>query len=129
VRWKPGALALILVLTATACGGEEATSGTGPKDGETLFAQTTLGNRQGCPACHSLTERTIVIGPSLAGIGARAAERVPGLSATDYLRQSILDPSAHVVDGYQPGEMPGGWDEVLSDDQVDALVDYLAGLR
>lgn len=127
MRWIAGAMAM--ALAASACGGGEPSVATGPQDGEVLFAQITLGGRQGCPVCHSITERTIVIGPSLAQIGATAAERVPGLSAAEYIRQSILDPAAYVVAGYQPGEMPGGWDEVLSDDQVDALVEYLVGRR
>ncbi len=41
-----------------------------------------------------------LVGPGLLSIGERAVGRVPGLTAADYLRQSIIDPSAYVVEGY-----------------------------
>ena len=66
------------------------------------------------------------VGPSLAGIGTLAASRVAGTSAADYLRESITDPNSFVVDGYNSGVMPSGWD--LSDAQIDSLVEYLLDL-
>ena len=39
--------------------------------------------------------------PSLAGVGTRAADRVPGMTAEEYLRESILYPSAYVVEVYR----------------------------
>ena len=64
--------------------------------------------------------------PSLSGIGAAAGSRVAGESATDYLRKSIVDPEAYIVDGYNSGVMPSGWD--LSEAQIDSLVEYLLDL-
>src|SRR5687768_2029510 len=52
-----------------------------------------------CMSCHSL-DGTKIVGPSWQGLGDRAGSRVDGLSAVDYLRQSITDPSAYVVEGY-----------------------------
>lgn len=115
-----GVGALVAVLALSACGGVR---------GEDVFAQPTVGGRAGCVACHSVTSADVVIGPNLMGIGAVAGDRVPGLDAADYLRTAILDPDAHIAPGYQAGEMPGGWTEVLSDEEIDALVSYLAGLR
>lgn len=68
------------------------------------------------------------MGPSLAGIGARAGQVVEGLSAEEYIEQSIRDPDAYTVEGYDEGTMPS-WDEILSDAQVDALVAYLLTLN
>jgi len=42
----------------------------------------------------------IYSGPSFQGISKRAGDRVPGLSAVEYLRQSIVDPSAYMVEGF-----------------------------
>ena len=69
-----------------------------------------------------------VVGPSLAGIGERAATRVPGQSAREYLRTSIVMPDSHVVEGFDPGRMPSNWADVLTETEIDALVDYLEDL-
>jgi cytochrome c2 len=49
---------------------------------------------KGCTSCHSLAgvSTTGQIGPSLLGLSARAGDRVEGLEAEDYIRQSVLDP-------------------------------------
>ena len=45
---------------------------------------------------------TGVLGPSLDGIGSRASSRQQGLSAEDYIRESIESPAAFVVEGFDP---------------------------
>jgi len=87
-------------------------------DGAEIFATN-------CTSCHSTGEDTIV-GPGLAGIGERAALRVDGMSAEDYLEQSLIAPAAYVVDGF-PAVMPE-W-SYLGDKSIDALVDYLKTLN
>ena len=49
---------------------------------------------KGCTSCHSLTgvSTTGQIGPNLTGLADRAGDRVEGLEAEDYIRQSVLDP-------------------------------------
>jgi hypothetical protein len=64
------------------------------------------------------------VGPSLDGIGARAATTVPGQSAEEYIRVSIVKPAEHVVTGYQP-IMPGSYSATLSETDLNALVQYL----
>jgi cytochrome c2 len=91
---------------------------TGGADGADIFATN-------CTSCHSTGDDTIV-GPGLAGIGERAALRVAGMSAYDYLQQSLREPSAYVVDGF-PAVMPE-WSH-LGDDSVDALIEYLTTLN
>ena len=43
------------------------------------------------------------------------------------MRESIVDPNAYIAPGYQPGVMPGTFESTLSDEQLDALVQYLVG--
>ena len=91
-------------------------SASGSIEGETVFLT------KGCTGCHSragLSEG--FVGPDLTGLADRAGDRVEGLSAEEYVRQSILDPHAYIV--YDYGEqMP-----VLPIDaaELDALVDFL----
>jgi cytochrome c551/c552 len=121
-------LALGLVIGLAACGGSSATTDDGPPDGAELFSSKVLGGQAGCVTCHSLEPDRVLVGPSLAGLGQRAGETVPGQSGREYIRTSIVAPGAHVVAGFDDGRMPSNWGEVLTESQVDALVDYLGGL-
>lgn len=58
-------------------------------------------NYSRCNFCHSLDGSEFRGGPTLLGISERAGTRVAELSATEYLRQSILEPSAFIVEGYE----------------------------
>ncbi len=84
--------------------------------GEALFAAN------GCSGCHSLGEDTI-IGPGFKGVVSRAGTRVTGVSAEDYLSESIRSPSAFVVEGFSDGLMPIL--STLSDADVADLIEYL----
>ena len=82
----------------------------------------------GCQACHSLdgsekagTSRA----PTFQGISGLAGDRVPGLSAAEYLRESIVDPAAYTVDGYFADAMPKGYKILLSEEDIDDLVAFL----
>jgi mono/diheme cytochrome c family protein len=137
------ALALTLSLVA-ACGGagsSGSSQGTGSggatapapapagdaKAGEALFAQATIGSNPGCKTCHNISGAQLV-GPNMGGIGTRAATRVPGQSAEQYIRTSITDPNAHVVEGFAQGVMPS-FKGVLDDTQLNNLVAYLLSLK
>jgi hypothetical protein len=69
------------------------------------------------------------VGPSLAGVPERAATRVRGVSAEDYLRRSILEPDTYVVEGYRPGLMLSVYADELDEGQIEALVAYLLTLE
>ena len=88
-------------------------------DGQALFAAN------GCSGCHS-TGADRVVGPGLAGVGESAGNRVSGLSAEEYIAQSLRDPTAYVVDDFAP-VMPSF--ARLSDDEIEALVKYLRTLN
>ena len=117
---------LLLVLVVAACGGSDAADG--EFDGEELFSSSVLAGNAGCITCHSLQADRVLVGPSMAGIATRAGDREPGVSAADYIRKSILNPSAYVVEGFAEGQMLDVWADSLSTGEVDALVDYLLTL-
>jgi ferredoxin len=97
--------------------------------GRSLYFENTLGTNTGCRLCHSLDPGRVLVGPSFDGVATRAATRVPGLSAADYLRQSILDPEAYVVDGFPKGQMFSNYGEVLTPEDIDNLVAFLLTLQ
>lgn len=95
-----------------------------PGRGKVIF--TTTG---GCTACHDVTSGTTLVGPSLKGIASRAASRKPGMSADDYLHESILSPNAYVVPGFQPGIMLQNLGQVLTPQQISDVIAYLMTLK
>ena len=76
-----------------------------------------------CATCHTL-DGTELVGPSLQGIASRAGERVPGVSAEDYLEQSILYPSSYLVEGYADS-MLDMYSTTLTQSEIEAVVAYL----
>jgi cytochrome c oxidase subunit 2 len=97
-------------------GGDEGGGGGGETDGKTLF--TDAAQPQTCSSCHALADAgaTGTTGPNLDDV-------VPDLSEEE-LRQSIVDPDAEIAEGFSAGLMPR-YGDGLSDEQVDALVQYL----
>jgi cytochrome c2 len=88
-----------------------------------------------CQACHSVDSNAVrMIGPALWGIADRAGSRVEGEDAVTYLHQSILDPMAFIAPP-NPSEpawavnMPEGWDQVLSEEELEDIIAYLFTLR
>ena len=123
-------LMLICLLILTGCGGDSgADVPSTVRPGGDIFEQRILGPNPGCITCHSFDPDTTLVGPSIAGVGTRAATRVGAQSARDYLRASIITPSAFIVEGFDDGKMPADWAEILTEAEVEALVDYLLTLR
>lgn len=73
----------------------------------------------GCIACHT-TNGVDGTGPSWRGLSGRAD--------ADYVRQSIVDPNAVIVEGFSAGVMPQDYASSISADDLDALVAYLLSL-
>jgi cytochrome c2 len=69
------------------------------KAGEEIFK--TKGT---CEICHRIGQKG-TRAPDLAGVGGRAAKTKPGMSAKQYIIESLLQPGAHLVEGY-PNIMP-----------------------
>ncbi len=100
-----------------------------PKAGEKLYYDTSADTNAGCRVCHSLEKDERVVGPSFYGIATRAETRIPGMSAEEYLRQSILDPDAYVVEGYPAGQMLKTFGEILTEEQIQDLIAFLLTMK
>lgn len=93
---------------------------------------------QYCLTCHNPDEALPGAGPYLYGIASVAGERVEGMSAIDYLHESIIDPNLHIAppqtgpEGnsftWVEGVMPQNWGDVLDEQQIADLVAYLMSL-
>jgi cytochrome c oxidase subunit 2 len=87
-----------------------------------------IAEEQGCLGCHS-TDGSSMVGPSFKSIFGRETELEGDRKITvdtDYLRRSIKEPNADIVDDFPP-IMPA-YDQ-LSSAELQALVDYLKGLK
>jgi mono/diheme cytochrome c family protein len=130
-------LAIAFILCSAwlvACGGgESGDSGTSgdPGRGKALYNQTIIGPNAapGCVTCHSLEPGKTLVGPSHAGLATKAATAVEGVSAEDYLRESIVTPDAHVTEGFTPGVMYQNYGKDLTEQEIDDLVAYLMTLK
>jgi mono/diheme cytochrome c family protein len=89
------------------------------KTGEQIFTAA------GCAGCHTFAPAgsNATIGPNLDDLAAAAGEREPGKSAEEYLRESLTNPEAFLVDGF--GNAMPSYDGRLTDEQIQALIDYL----
>ena len=83
----------------------------------------------GCLVCHTIEGISAgLVGPDLTHIGTDAAERKPGVSAKDYLTESIREPETFVAEGVEraiPGIMTTAITASFIDDEVAALVEFL----
>lgn len=95
-----------------------------PRDPETLFTTMT------CVACHNLAEDQTQsnrgpVGPHFGNLAENAATRVAGLSAEEYIHQSIVEPGAHVVESYVNGIMPATFSQQMSEEEINLMVTWL----
>jgi cytochrome c oxidase subunit II len=84
----------------------------GSVQGKELFTQQ-------CGTCHTLAEAGTQgeVGPNL-------DDALQGQDA-DFIRESIVDPSAVIASGYEDGVMPTNFGELFTQPQLDGLVEYL----
>ena len=82
-----------------------------------------------CRTCHTIGQTGALRFPDLAGVAGRAGERVPGLSALDYFAQSLYEPDAFVVPGFNPGMPTINRPPVaLTDQEILCVIAYLESL-
>ncbi|HEX6288783.1 MAG TPA: cytochrome c oxidase subunit II [Herpetosiphonaceae bacterium] len=96
-------------------------AGSAASAGEQQFQQL------GCASCHRLEGGGA--GPALAGIFGQEVRLQDGQSVTadeSYIRESILNPNAKIVEGYQP-VMPSFQGQV-SEEQILELINYIRSL-
>jgi cytochrome c oxidase subunit II len=97
------------------------TTGSLAANGQTIFQQL------GCPTCHRFDVQGR--GPNLVGIFGKPVQLEDGRTVTadeNYIRESILSPSAKVVKGFRP-IMPV-FQGLVSEEQLTALVAYIKSL-
>jgi cytochrome c oxidase subunit II len=94
----------------------DASAGASKNPGEAVFTTA------GCGSCHAFTPAgtDAQVGPSLDAI-----KPPGGKSLEEFIRESIVDPDAVIAAGFQPNVMPKTFNQTLSDEQLDALVQYL----
>ena len=119
---------LASIFGAAAAGGPGETGGAGSgsgsepeetpaADGKMLFAEGN-GTATACGACHTLAD------------AATQSQTGPDLDMTlngkdaDFIREAIVNPSAEIAEGFQD-IMPKDYGDTLSDEELDALVEYL----
>ncbi len=88
-----------------------------PAQGSVLVEQ------YGCIACHRIGAAN-KIAPAFVGIADRAATRRPPLTAAAYIYESITNPTAFEVEGFNPA-MPQNFRERLSDRELGDIIAYL----
>ncbi len=86
----------------------------------------------GCGSCHKIGSlgEAHKVGPDLSMIGLTAGEKIDGLSAADYLRQSILEPNAFIAPDCPNAAclaniMPRDYGSRLTPDQIEKIINYL----
>jgi len=86
----------------------------------------------GCLGCHT-TDGSPLVGPSYKGIfGRKVKVKIGGtlkevISNASYIKESIINPNAKIVDGFNAGIM-GSYKGKLSDKDIDILIAYFKGL-
>lgn len=93
-------------------------------------------NGAGCAGCHvipGIPGANGRVGPDLTEIGAVAQARVDGLSAAEYIQESILEPNAFIAPDCWGAPCPEGvmlqsFAATLSDTQLETIVGYLSKL-
>lgn len=88
--------------------------GAAAADGMALFVDS------GCGDCHTLADAG-----SSGQIGPVLDDVLPGMSE-EMIRTSIVDPGAEVAEGFPDGVMPAVYGDQFSEDELNALVAYLA---
>lgn len=84
--------------------------------GEAVFASA------GCGGCHAFEPAgsDMQVGPGLNEVD------TGGRPLDEFLLEAIVEPNADVAPGYQPDVMPNTYGKSLTEQQLDALVQYLA---
>ena len=93
--------------------------------GAELFTASTNGAPP-CSTCHTLDE-SVVIGPSMAGYGERAATRISGKSAEAYTFESITQPASFLVPGFA-NVMYTNYAAAFTPQEIADLMAYLMSL-
>lgn len=88
-----------------------------------------LSQEYACNTCHS-TDGSEMTGPTWQGLFGHEVQLDDGSTVTadeNYIRESILEPNAKVVEGYPP--VMNTYQGQLNEDQINALIEYIKTLK
>lgn len=89
--------------------------------------------KNGCNACHS-SDGSKLVGPSYLGIWGTMQKVTSGgekrevMVDEEYVRRSIYDPNADIVDGYNKGLMLS-YEGLVSEEEIDLIIAYIRDLN
>jgi|GEM_PF-1829509 len=95
------------------------------EQGESIAAQF------GCAACHSANGDP-GIGPTWKGLFGLTRSLTDGTEVTAdeaYLQEAIVAPNTKIVQGFPPSIMPQDFGDRLSEDQIQAIIEYIKVLK
>lgn len=95
---------------------------TGPRPPQELFVS------MGCVGCHNLDQPQTPdnrgpVGPNLGNFHETAGTH--GKDAAAYVHESIVNPNAYISEGYMAGIMPANFAERMTEEEINALVEWL----
>jgi mono/diheme cytochrome c family protein len=105
-----------------------------PRVSVTVEEGQRLAGLMGCTACHSVDGVTGgKVGPTWKGLFGSQREfkgGEPAIADEDYLRESMLDPTAKIVLGFEKNDtgMPS-YAGVLTGEQIEAIILYIKALK
>ena len=85
--------------------------------------------KQACASCHSL-DGSKIIGPTFKGLFGRQETLADGSTVDvdeNYIRTSMMDPQAQVVQGYTPVMPP--YKGTLTEAQITGIIEYIKTLK
>jgi mono/diheme cytochrome c family protein len=84
-----------------------------------------------CMTCHT-RDGSPSAGPTWQGIYGSEETLTDGTTVTvddEYIQESIVDPNAKIVEGFQPDVMPQGYGDTLSESDIEAIIAYIKSLQ
>lgn len=108
---------------------ENAGGGTQPDDMAPAKWGEQLAQEWACTTCHS-TDGSQMTGPTWQGLFGHEVQLSDGSTATadeNYLRESILEPSSKVVEGFP--DIMNTYQGQLDDEQINAIIEYIKTLK